>query len=109
MNTSSDWKLAFVMPNLQLQAPFDFGGIAFVPNADSRLAQIRSTNKAAGILLDGFRDGGRKLTPAAVVFSEPHKFEELWSAIVDARNCLALACACNGWQLSVGYPSNFLI
>ena len=110
MSTPSHWKLAFVMPNLQLQTSFDFDGIGFVPNQDARLTEIRSNNRAAALLLDGFRDhGGGKLSPGAVIYITQNSFKDVWSAIVDARNCLALACACNGWQLSVGQPNNFLI
>jgi hypothetical protein len=105
------WRLAYILPNLQLKSPFElFDGLAFVPNEDARLTAIRSTNKASRALLDGVRHtGGQKLKPAGVIYRSPATFTDLAAAIVDARNCFALACVLNGWQLSVGRLNNFYI
>lgn len=110
MDEATKWSLAFVTPNLQLNSVFEFEHLAFVPNADERLTQIRAVNRAARALLDGFSDhGGQKLHPGAVIYSACNPFADLWAAIVDARNCLAVASALNGWQLSIGEFNNFLI
>ncbi|PZR73483.1 MAG: hypothetical protein DLM73_10605 [Chthoniobacterales bacterium] len=104
------WEIAFLMPNLHLGSAINFSGLAFVSSLDPRLERIRSTNEAARALLEGFCDhGGQKLRPAAVIYETSNSFGHLWDAIVDARNCLAVACVLNGWQLSVGHPNNFLI
>ncbi len=104
------WRLAYVLPNLQLESPFEFDGLAFVSNTDARLASIRSSNMASRALLDGFRDtGGAELRPAAVIYLSPTSITHLTEAIVDARNCLALACVLNGWKLSIGQLNNFLV
>jgi hypothetical protein len=94
-DAGTNWDLAFVMPNLQLGRSWDFGEIAFV---------------AAHVLLEGFSDqSGQALWPAASIFVSKNSFSDLRGAIVDARNCLALSCVLNGWQLSIGCQSNFLI
>jgi hypothetical protein len=104
------WRLAYLLPNLQLASRFELDGLAFVPNEDARLTAIRNSNNAARALLDGVRDtGGHKLNPAAVIYRSPARFRNLMAAIVDARNCMALACVLNGWQLSVGQLNNFYI
>jgi hypothetical protein len=103
-----DWDLAFVLPNLQLTVPFEFGQIAFVPPEDSRLVDISAKNKAADILLHGFRDhGGESIQPSAVLYKSINPLQDLWEGIVDARNCLALASVLNAWQLSIGCSSNY--
>jgi hypothetical protein len=74
------------------------------------LASIRASNMAARALLDGFRDsGGGSLRPAGVIYVSPTSFTNLMEAIVDARNCVALACVLNGWKLSIGQLNNFYI
>ena len=103
-----DWDLAFVMPNLQLTAPFEFGQIAFVPPEDSRLVDISGKNTAADILLHGFRNhGGDSIQPSAVLYKSINPLQDLWEGIVDARNCLAIASILNAWQLSIGHSSNY--
>ena len=110
LNSPQDWRLAYVLPNLQLESAFEFDGIAFVSNNDERLAAVRKSNAAARSLLDGFRDtGGTRLKPAAAIYRFPSAIPTLWEAIADARNCLALACILNGWKTSIGELNNFLI
>jgi hypothetical protein len=109
MNTR-DWRLAYVLPNLQLERSIEFTGVAFVPHNDERLAQIRTSNDASRSLLDGFRDiGGTPLKPAAAIYRFPSGIPTLWDAVADARNCLALSCVLNGWKISIGQLNNFLI
>jgi hypothetical protein len=105
------WHLLAVMPNLQLQSGFELDGVAFVLSSDPRLARIRAENKAARKLLDAVSDtGGRKMRCAAVIGTcRSGELVRSWDAIVDARNCLALAVALNGWQHSIGQPNNFLV
>src|SRR4051812_6046629 len=106
----AEWRLAYVMPNLELAKSFEFGGIAFVPNDDERLTDIRQRNRAARTLLDNFQDtGGGRISPSAVIYQVPSRFNNLWSAIGDARNCLALATVLNGWKISIGELNNFLV
>jgi len=99
------------MPNLELQSGFELDGLAFVPSSDPRLTQIRTDNNAARRLLDAVSDpGGRKVRCAAVIGTSLSDGPvRSWDAVVDARNCLALAIALNGWQLSIGHLNNFLV
>lgn len=109
-NTSERWDLGFVTPNLELDAAFEFDGIAFVPGADARVGDIASNNEAARMLLDGFREQrGQGVRPSGVIFRSDNSFRDLWAAMVDARNCLAVSCVLNGWQLSIGCSNNFLV
>jgi len=104
------WRLAYVLPSLQLESPIEFDGLAFVPNSDPRLGPIRTSNRASHALLDGFKDtGGTQLRPAAAIYVSPTTITNLMEAMVDARNCLALACVLNGWKISIGELNNFLI
>ena len=110
MDKEQHWRLAYVLPNLQLESSIEFDGLAFVPNSDPRLGPIRINNRASCALLDGFKDaGGTQLRPAAAIHVSPTTITNLMEAIVDARNCLALACVLNGWNISIGEPNNFLI
>ena len=49
------------------------------------------------------------MRPAAVIYRSPTTLKTLMEAIVDARNCFAMACVLNGWQHSIGEMNNFLI
>lgn len=110
MKSESRWRLAAVLPNLQPDSSFDFKWVSIVPNNDPRLDDIRATNKAARALLDGFVDQGRRrLRPAAMIYDSRNQFKSTWLAILDARNILAVSCAVNGWQLTIGHPNSFII
>jgi hypothetical protein len=110
VDKEQQWRLAYVLPNLQLESPIEFDGLAFVPNSDPRLGPIRASNKASRALLDGFKDsGGTQLHPAAAIHISPTTITNLMEAMVDARNCFALACVLNGWKISIGELNNFLI
>lgn len=105
------WHLLAVLPNLELASTFELDGVAFVPSSDPRVAQLRAKNKAARKLLAAVCDtSGAKIRCAAVIGTcLSGELVSSWEAIVDARNCLALAVALNGWQHSIGQPNNFLV
>ena len=96
------WQLEAVLPNLQPDAAFEFSSLVIVPNSDSRLDAIRSRNKAARALLDGFSDQrGTALKPAAVIFRVANPFRDRWRSILGASNMLDVECSLNGRQHTI--------
>ena len=96
------------MPNLLSRDPFefDFGDISIVGGNDARLQQIMHDSPAALALLTGFGHClGIKL-PSALIYRKQQEFENPWDAMVDARNCVAVACSCFGWVQSIGCSNN---
>lgn len=97
--TEAEWRLIFALPNLRLRQPFDFGDLAIVPGNDPRVVTILATNEAARSLMEGFEyslGNGPQNRPSAMIFREENKFNDLWAALVEARNCVAVACSCFG-------------
>jgi hypothetical protein len=104
-----DWRMGFVMPNVSIRECFEFGDIAIVGGSDERLHQIRQRNQAAVALLSGFRHClGPEGIPTSLIYRNPNGLENLWDAMVDARNCVAIACSCFGWIQSIGHPNCFV-
>lgn len=104
--------MGFVMPNLVTRDPFefDFENIAIVCGTDDRLREIRRTSPAANALLSGFsHDLGTGRSPSALIFRNPKGFPNLRDAMIDARNCVAVACSCFGWVQSIGHRNNFYL
>ena len=107
--SEGDWRLGCVMPNLTVRESFAFGDIAVVGGSDERLHQIRQQNQAAEALLSGFTYSlGPERIPTSLIYRNPNSFRNLWDAIVDARNCVAVACSCFGWIQSIGHPNCFV-
>jgi hypothetical protein len=105
-----NWRLAFVMPNLVMRQSFDFGDVAIVNGDEDILQEIENASTAAKALLSGFAGslvGGRR--PAALIYRNPDGVADLWSAMVDARNAVAVASACYGWVQSIGLPNAFAV
>lgn len=98
------------MPNLLLHEAFEFGDIAIVDGKDDRLKEIMQSNPAAEALLSGFEYSlGEKSISSAMIYRKRNSFEDLWTAMVDARNCVAVVSACCGWTLSIRQRHNFTI
>ncbi len=106
--TVTKWNFGLLMPNVILRSPFDFGDIVIAAGADERLEAITQANPAAKALMEGFAHClPSPFRPSVVIFRQPHQFKDLWSAMVDARNCVAVACACFGWIHSIGCLNKF--
>lgn len=107
-SAESEWQLGYAIPNLRLRETFDFGDIAIVGGGDPRMGEIMRSNPAAKALLSGFQGSlGPKGVSSGIVFRNPATFPDLRSAMVDARNCVAVASACFGWITSIGLGNNF--
>lgn len=99
------------MPNLHSRDSFefDFGEIAIVSGNQARLQQIMYGNPAASALLTGFGHClGAKLS-SALIYRNEQEFLNPWDAMVDARNCLAVACSSFGWIQSIGHKNNLYV
>lgn len=97
----TDWHLAYVLPDLKIrEAQSNVSGmVSLVPLGDARLLEIKKRSLAAKKLLEGFHDGyDHPVYPAALIFREdaPEKVKTV-SAMVDFRNCIAMACILPGW------------
>ncbi len=101
---NQEWSLAFVMPDLRLKEAFDLGAaVAIVPHDDSRLDSIKKNNAASKALIEGFD----RSEVAALIYSDEINFKNKWSALIDARNLIAVGCCCTGWVRTVGNSNGF--
>jgi hypothetical protein len=103
--TEAEWRLIFALPNLRLRETFDFGDLAIVPGNDPRVETILAKNEAARSLVEGFEYSlgkGAQNRPSTMIFRAENPFKDLWAALVEARNCVAVACSCFGWIRSIG-------
>jgi hypothetical protein len=110
LHANDEWRLIFAMPNVRLRRTFEFGDLAMVRGDDPRVEDIVGSNEAARYLMSGFEyflGEGSQNRPSAMIFREEHRFSDLWAALVEARNCVAVACACFGWIHSIGQLNNF--
>lgn len=108
--TDGEWRLILALPNLRLHETFEFGDLVLAPGNDSRVEGILATNEAARCLMSGFEyflGEGPQNRPSAMIFREEHLFSDLWAALVEARNCVAVACASFGWIHAIGQLNNF--
>jgi len=98
------------MPNLILREAFDFGDIAIVGGKDGRLKEITQRNAAAKALLSGFDYSlGKNSVASAMICRNRDSFKDPWAAMVDAKNCVAVVCACFGWERSIAQSHNFTV
>ncbi|WP_258112168.1 hypothetical protein [Alicyclobacillus sp. SP_1] len=114
MDSTSIWKLGYVLSNLEIRESFEVNShtVALVPFDDPRLLKIQEVSKGAKKLLSGFRDEyGHSRNPSALIYRDdaPDKVKSV-TAMVDFRNCIAMACILPGWgQMNfsqISSPSN---
>lgn len=99
----SEWCLGFAMPNLLLPGHFEFGDLAIVSGLDKRVEAITNENHAARVLMNGFTyKWNPECRPSAMIFKRENHFSDLWGAMVDARNIVAVLASCFGWIKSIG-------
>lgn len=99
---SPDWRLAFVLPNLQAPITVDdlSGYVALAHYDDPRVQVIAQHQPGARKFLEGFWDQyGHSQKPSAVIYRTdiPCPSEVLRRAWVDFRNVVALAAILPGW------------
>jgi len=89
-----EWELIYVLPNLELEEPFESEYMAIVPFNDKRLKKIRSINQPQRKLLTGFRTiTGKRVKPTALIWrTEAPKSVKRSEAVVAFRNSLAISC-----------------
>lgn len=93
MTITADWCLTYVLPNLQLERPFEAAHIALVPSGDERLTPIRASSAEATKLLDGFIDSrGDAIAVSALIVSRnaPQNLLTAVEPLVAYRNVVAL-------------------
>ncbi|QRF23599.1 hypothetical protein FY534_07895 [Alicyclobacillus sp. TC] len=114
VTSMSIWKLGYVLSNLEIRESFEVNSntVALVPFDDPRLLKIQEVSKGANKLLNGFRDEyGHSRSPSALIYRDdaPDKVKSV-TAMVDFRNCIAMACILPGWGhmnfSQISSPSN---
>jgi len=99
VNMCYDWKLAFVLPNLNLRDSIESDSFALVSPNDERLLRIKQECKPSNILLTKFLNQfGRSVTPCAIIFkgSQP-----TIDRITNFRNVVAISAIIKGWGWSI--------
>jgi len=97
------WELIFVLPNLNIEKPYNSEYISIVPFGDERLQKILSSSKVAKILTSNFRtETGEQVKPCALIWSEnvPDSAKNI-NAVVDFRNSLAISCLIHGCERAI--------
>lgn len=106
INSSSQWILQFVLPNLVLQEPIECEFIALAPNQDPRLDSLRTG--VSGQLLSCFENPfGKKLEPAALLTRKLSGNQKpSLEAILAFRHAVAMAVLVTQWSAAYQQPGN---
>lgn len=104
------WEIAFVLPNLRLEAAVDEEFIALAPSTDARINEYAATNAAARELIGNFEDqfGNRRPISAIILRNDAPPQTKTLEALTSFRNLFAISCVLNGWQYQIGNPNVFL-
>jgi len=96
---SNDWKLAFVLPNLNLRESVESDTLALVPPNDERLVKIKQECKPSNILLTRFTNQfGTSVSPCAIIFKQsPLTIDR----VTNFRNVVAISAIIKGWAWSI--------
>lgn len=96
---SDQWKLGYVLANLELRESYETTYIAIVPFDDGRLIRMCEASASVNKLVHGFKDqSGRAVKPSALIYRQdaPKKLKSV-QAWVSFRNCVALSSILPGW------------
>ncbi len=88
------WKILFILPNLRLKEAFQKEFIAIVPHDDTRITNLRKTNKIIHLLIEGFTDQfDRKEYPCFLILNSdaPDSLKNN-DAFIGFRNVFAISC-----------------
>ena len=102
-NNSNEWQLIYLLPNLNLDEPFETEYIAIVPFDDNRIQTIISCETLAEKILTNFKtETGKRVNPSTLIIRENSPASVRNSeAVVAFRNCLAIASLLHGWARSI--------
>jgi len=104
-----EWELIFVLPNLNIEDPYNNEYISIVPFDDGRLQRILSSEKMAQILISNFKtETGKQVKPCALILTKdaPASVKNN-HAIVDFRNSLAISSLVHGWARAINSDTVF--
>lgn len=97
---SSDWRFAYLLPNLNVKAPIETDGLAvlpMVPQTDGRLSQIMKSNPIIEHLLSNFTDQfNTKHHPCVLIYNDYMPETVNLDAFIAFRNIVAISCISKG-------------
>jgi hypothetical protein len=103
------WHLAFVLPNIAMQEPFDSEWLAIVPRTDPRLLEFCYATPNANFLLDRFTDiRNRRVSVSALIVRDdvPDTIRRRAAPLYAYRNMLAISCLTRGVEERLRHSHN---
>ena len=95
----NEWKLLFVLPNLNIRDPIEWTNLALIPPNDTRLSKIKEECEASKALLTKFSSQfGETVNPCAIIFKGQVPMLE---RVVNFRNAIAISAIIKGHALVI--------